>query len=228
MRSTRRVWAGLAVVASTPLAAQGQAPAAGATAPAGAAPVAMAAPRPADFTYHGNQHQRDYPFAKALQKQLAGEGGEGGIGFSASGPDFRAPALDADQLRMALVGNTVRKDQAVALHFHPNGTVQGWKRDWSKAEMSQCPTPLGEDHEIENGVCYTAVVNPIAGRYAIRGNQVCMPAYSGKPQDGEACYYFAFVTKFVMIGDGKRTYGSGKDLVVGRVLDTFRKRSARD
>ena len=31
-----------------------------------------------------------------------------------------------------------------------------------------------------------------------------------------------------MIGDGKRTYGSGKDLVVGRVLDTFRKRSARD
>jgi hypothetical protein len=31
-----------------------------------------------------------------------------------------------------------------------------------------------------------------------------------------------------MIGDGKRTYGSGKDLVVGRVLDTFRKRLDKD
>lgn len=218
MRSTLRVWAGLAVVVSTPLAAQGSAPTAAGAAPAGAGA------RPAEVLYHGNQHQRDYPFAKALQKHLAGEGGEGGIGFSASGPEFRVPALDAEQLRMALVGNTVRKDQAVALYFHPNGTVQGWKRDWSKAELAMCPTRLGEDHEIENGVCYTAVVNPIAGRYTIKGNQVCMPAYSGKPQDGEACYYFAFVTKFVMIGDGKRTYGSGKDLVVGRVLDTFRKR----
>ncbi len=75
---------------------------------------------------------------------------------------------------------------------------------------------------------YAALVDPIAGRYAIRGSQVCMPAYSGKPQDGEGCYYFAFVTTFVKIGDGKRTYGSGKDLLVGRVLDTFRKRSARD
>jgi hypothetical protein len=223
-----RVWTGLAVVISSPLGAQGQTSSAGSAPAATAPPAVTAVLKPAEVSYHGNQHQRDYPFAKALQKQLAGEGGEGGIGFSASGPDFRAPALDADQLRMALVGNTVRKDQAVALYFNPNGMVQGWKRDWSKAEMSQCPTPLGEDHEIENGVCYTAAVNPIAGRYAIKGNQVCMPAYSGKPQDGEACYYFAFVTKFVMIGDGKRTYGSGKDLVVGRVLDTFRKRSAKD
>jgi hypothetical protein len=91
-----------------------------------------------------------------------------------------------------------------------------------------CPARLGEDHAIDNGVCGTAVVIPIAGRYTIKGNQVCMPAYPGKPQVGEACYHFAFVTKLVMIGDGKRTCGSGEDLVVGRAPDTFRKRLDRN
>lgn len=113
-------------------------------------------------------------------------------------------------------------------HFHPNGTVQGWMRDQGKAERAMCPARLGEDHAIDNGVCGTAVVVPIAGRYTIKGNQVCMSDYPGKPQDGEACHHFAFVTKLVMIGDGKRTCGSGKDLVVGRVLDTFRKRLDRN
>lgn len=221
--STRKVWAGLAVVASAPLWAQTSAPPVAPSPP----PPGPAARPDAEVMYHGATHRRDVPFARALQKHLAGEGGEGGMGFSASGPDFVAPALDADQLRMALVGNTVRKDQAVAMYFHPNGQVQGWKRDWSRAAPSACPTPLGEDWEIEKGVCWTAEVHPITGPYTIKGNQVCMPAYSGKPADGQACYYFSFVTKYVMIGDGKRTYGSGKELVVGRVLDTFRKRGGR-
>lgn len=177
--------------------------------------------------YSGSTHKLDYPFAKALEKHLAGEGGEGGIGFSASGPEFKIPALDDAQLRLALPGNTVRKDQAVAIYFNPNGTVQGWKRDWAKAEMSFCPTPLGEDYEIEHGICYTAIVNQIVGNYTIKGNQVCMPAYSGKTADGQACYNFAFVTKYVMIGDGQRTYGSGKELVKGKILDTFRKRGPK-
>jgi hypothetical protein len=128
---------------------------------------------------------------------------------------------------MALPGNTIRKDQAVAIYFDPNGSVQGWKRDWAKADMTSCPTPLGEDYEIEHGICYTATVNPIIGKYSIKGNQVCMPAYSGKPADGQACYYIAFATKYVMIGDGIRTYGSGKELVKGKTLDTFRKRGSK-
>jgi len=223
MRTTRRIWGGLAAVFSMPALSQAPAP----TAPPTTAPHAALASRPADVFYHGSTHERDVPFARALQKMLSGEGGEGGIGFSASGPDFKVQALDEQQLRMALVGNTVRKDQAVAIHFRADGTVQGWKRDWSKAPTSQCPTPLGEDHEIDKGECYTAAVNPIVGPYAIRGNQVCMPAYSGRKEDGQACYYFAFVTRYVMIGDGKRTYGSGKELAIGRVLDTFRKRPTK-
>jgi len=191
----------------------------------GSAQTAPAAEKPSPgVQYYGSAHQQDYDFAKALQKHLGGEGGEGGIGFSASGPDFKIPALSNEQLKMALPGNTVRKDQAVAIYFDPNGNVQGWKRDWSKADKSKCPTPLGADYEIQYGECWTAAVNPIIGKYTIKGNQVCMPAYSGKPADGEACYYFAFATKYVMIGDGKRTYGSGKDIVRGRTLDAFRKK----
>ncbi|MBL0088963.1 MAG: hypothetical protein IPP44_20740 [Ideonella sp.] len=214
MKVSRKVWLGVGVVA-------------GASANAQTTSAAPAATAPAAVMYHGSTHKPDYAFAKALQKHLAGEGGEGGIGFSASGPEFKIPALDEAQLRMALPGNTIRKDQAVAIYFDPNGTVQGWKRDWAKADMSACPTALGEDYEIENGVCYTATVNPLVGKYAFKGNQVCMPAYSGKSADGQACYYIAFATKYVMIGDGQRTYGSGKDLVKGRVLDTFRKRGPK-
>jgi hypothetical protein len=212
MRLSTKIWVGIGVVASASASAQTTAP----------APAAAAATPPVN--YPGSTHKQDYPFARALQKHLAGEGGEGGIGFTASGPDFKIPALNEQQLKMALPGNTIRKDQAVAIYFDPNGTVQGWKRDWAKAEMAQCPTPLSEDYEVDNGVCYTATVNPIVGPYTIKGNQVCMPAYSGKAADGQACYYVAFATKFVMIGDGQRTYGSGKDIVRGRVLDTFRKR----
>ena len=72
MRSTIRIWAGLAVVISSPLTAQGQTPTAAAAPPATTAPIAAAALKLSDVTYHGNQHQLDYPFAKALQKQLAG------------------------------------------------------------------------------------------------------------------------------------------------------------
>jgi hypothetical protein len=64
-------------------------------------------------------------------------------------------------------------------------------------------------------------------KYSIKDNQVCMPAYSGKPADGTSCYYISFVTKYVMIGDGKRTYGSGKDIVKGRSLESIRKISPK-
>ena len=210
MKISTKIWISIGVVAGASANASAQTTAPSTTAAA--------------VNYPGSTHKMDYPFAKALQKHLAGEGGEGGIGFTASGPDFKIAALDEQQLKMALPGNTIRKDQAVAIYFAPNGMVQGWKRDWAKAEMAQCPTPLGEDYEIDSGACYTATVNPIVGPYSIKGSQVCMPAYSGKPADGQACYYIAFATRFVMIGDGQRTYGSGKDIVRGRMLDTFRKR----
>ncbi len=166
------------------------------------------------------------PFQRGLSKILDGEGGEGGIGFSQSGPVFATPALTSEQLAVALPGRTIRKDQAVAIYFGQDGNVEGWKRDWSASEdMSACPTPLGDNHEVEHGKCYTAVVNPIVGKYEIRDGRVCMPAYSGRAEDGTGCYYIGFVTKFVMIGDGERTYGSGKDLVDGRRLEVFRDKS---
>jgi hypothetical protein len=162
------------------------------------------------------------PFQRGLDKILDGEGGEGGIGFSQSGPVFATPALTNEQLALALPGRTIRKDQAVAFYFGTDGIVEGWKRDWTPGDADQCPSALGDNHELDNGKCYTAVVNPIKGPYEFKNGQVCMPAYSGKAADGTGCYYIGFVTKYVMIGDGKRTYGSGKDLVNGRQLEVFR------
>jgi hypothetical protein len=167
------------------------------------------------------------PFERGLSKILDGEGGEGGIGFSQSGPVFATPALTNEQLAASLPGRTIRKDQAVAIYFGTDGQVEGWKRDWSKADnQSSCPTPRGENHEISHGVCYTAVINPLVGKYEFKDGRVCMPAYSGKPEDGIGCYYIGFVTKYVMIGDGQRTYGSGKDLVDGKYLEVFREPAA--
>jgi len=185
---------------------------------------APAANRDENGTFPASKTGDTVPFGRGLAKILDGEGGEGGIGFSQSGPVFATPALDDRQLKAALTGRTIRKDQAVAFYFGPDGKVEGWKRDWSPADPSQCPTALGDNHEIDDGKCYTAVVNPINGPYTIKDGRVCMPAYSGKPADGTGCYYIGFVTKYVMIGDGERTYGSGKDLVDGRQLEVFRKK----
>jgi hypothetical protein len=230
----RKIWTGLGIAAALaggPLVAQetGEAGEAGTAAPAKQAAEsgeggegAAVSPATADAeNFHGATGQRDFPFAKALSKVMAGEGGEGGIGLSQTGPNFVIPALTAKQLRVALVGNTIRKDQAVAMYFAPNGRVEGWKRDWAKADMSKCPTKLGDSHEIEGGECWTATVNPIVGPYEIRDNAVCMPAYSGKAADGRGCYHIGFAMKHVIIGDGKRMYGSGKDLVPGRELAAF-------
>jgi hypothetical protein len=176
---------------------------------------------PAVENFPGATGQLDVPFAKALHMMLNDDGGGGGIGFTSAGPVFSAPALTDAQLKMALPGATIRRELAWAAYFAPDGTVEGWKRDWSKADMSKCPTPLGYDYEVEDGSCYTAVKNVISGKYEIRNGQVCMPAYSGKPADGEACYYIAFITSFAVISDGKKVYGGGKDFVKGRVLDSY-------
>lgn len=66
------------------------------------------------------------------------------------------------------------------------------------------------------------VVSPIVGRPEIRDGRVFVPAYSSKAEDGTGRYYIGLVAKFVMIGDGTRTFGSGKDLVNGRQLEVFR------
>ncbi len=74
-------------------------------------------PKPADSAdkFYSATGQRDVPFGKAREKIMEGSGGEGGIGFSKSGPEFVAPALTDSQIKAALVGNTFRKDQAVAI-----------------------------------------------------------------------------------------------------------------
>lgn len=218
MQITRKVWLGAGAVAVAVMAAGANGHLGQIASPAHAADAVDMFP--------GKTLALDVPFAKALGKMLEGEGGEGGIGFTAAGPEFVAPALTSSQLAAALPGNTIRKDQAVAFYFGKDGIVEGWKRDWSEADMNKCPTKLGDNYEIDDDKCYTAVVNPIKGKYTIKDNQVCMPAYSGKVADGEACYYFGFVTRFVMIGDGQKTYGSGKDIVEGKVLDVFMKKEA--
>jgi hypothetical protein len=206
----RKIWAGAGVAAAVLATAQAaDDPAVGGTFPA-------------------SKTGETVPFKKALGKVLEGEGGEGGIGFSKSGPTFEAPALTSEQLKLALTGRTIHKDQAWAVYFDPNGTVDGWKRDWSEADKSKCPSELGDNYQIDEGKCWTAVVNPLKGPYTFKDGQVCMPAYSGKPADGQACYYIGFVTKFVMVGDGKRTYGSGKDLVEGKHLEVFLKKKEKE
>lgn len=214
MRTTRKIWVGAGVVATAIVAngldvrhdtgkmtmtAQAQAAEAGPT---------------NDF---GNT-----TFAKALEKILAGEGGEGGIGWSGFGPTFTTPALNDEQLNKALVGRTVRKDQAVAFYLGKDGIAEGWKLDWSKADASKCPDKLGEYYEIEHGQCWTAAKSDFKGKYEIKNGQVCLPALTGKPADGQACYYVGFALTKVIVGDGKKMFGSGKDLVDGKSLAIFR------
>ena len=184
------------------------------------AQAARGAPAPV-LDYPGATGKLTVPFSKALKMMLNNDGGGGGIGYLSSGPVFRSPALNDAQLALALPGNTIRRELAWATYFDPNGTVEGWKRDWSKADMSKCPSILGDDYEIEGGVCYTAAKHVISGKYTIKNGTVCMPAYSGLSADGEHCYYIAFITSFAVIGDGKMVYGGGKDFKKGKHLEAY-------
>lgn len=213
MRIKQKLWTGL-----------GAAAVAGTAAVAATATVVQAA-SPSVTGFPSASGRLEVPFSKALTKMLGGEGGEGGIGFTRAGPAFEAPALDDSQLRAALPGNTIRKDLAVAFYFAPDGTVEGWKRDWSRADASKCPTPHGDNYDVDDGVCWTAITHVIKGRYRIDHGRVCMPSYSGKPEDGTHCYYVGFVTSYVLIGDGTKLYGSGKSLVHGKHLEA---RAAQD
>jgi hypothetical protein len=234
MRTTRKFWTSIgtttavallgAAMTTAPVIAQTQAPAPTKAAEGGEGGEGGEGTRKSTLTFPDAEGKPSVAFSKALNKILGGEGGEGGIGYTKHGPAFEIPALSTEQLKETLVGRTVRKDQAVAMYFNPNGTVEGWKRDWIEADKSQCPTELGEDYEVEDGQCYVAVVNPIVGPYKFDNGRVCMPAYSGKKSDGTACYYFAFATKYIIIGDGKKMYGSGKELYPGRQLDVFLRR----
>ncbi len=170
--------------------------------------------------YPGATGKLTMPFSKALKMMLNNDGGGGGIGYLSSGPIFQSPALNDAQLALALPGNTIRRELAWAAYFDPNGNVEGWKRDWSKADMSKCPSTLGDDYEIDGGECYTAVKHVISGKYTIKNGTVCMPAYSGLPADGEHCYYIAFITSFAVIGDGQMVYGGGKDFKKGKHLES--------
>lgn len=213
MRITRKMWIGAGVVATAVIAG---APDIRHDQIAFVAEARAADPAPAANDF-GNT-----TFAKALEKMLAGEGGEGGIAWSQFGPTFGTPALNDAQLKQGLVGRTVRKDQAVAFHLGTDGNAEGWKLDWSKADAAKCPDKLGEYHEIQHGQCYTAARFEIKGKYEIKNGQVCLPSLTGKPADGQACYYVGFALNKVIVGDGKKLFGSGKDLVDGKSLAIFR------
>lgn len=158
------------------------------------------------------------PYETVLKKMLGGEGGEAATGFTSGGATVTVQSLNDAQLKQALPGNTLRKDLGFAVYFDPSGTVEGWRKNWSKAERAGCPTDAGENHVYhkDENACFTATNQVLSGKWTVKGGQICMPSLGGKPV--EDCYNLTFLYDRVALSFEGKVAGGSKDLVKGKQL----------
>jgi hypothetical protein len=172
----------------------------------------------------------DFPggsFASALDKVLAGEGGEGGAGMSRLKRMVMIPALNGAQIEKALQGNTLRRDESFAFAFE-NGTFSGWEYEWQEVEVKRCETAAKTDvtYELDEGVCWSRSDNRVSkGTWSVEQDMLCTQPALKMVTDGQRCVSLALVLdNLAVFGPDGGMIGKGADLVRGKQLDEIRKR----
>lgn len=118
----------------------------------------------------------DFPggFDRALEKVLAGEGGEGGRGLTKMMPSVTSPALRGFQISKAITGNTLRTYGGSAIHYDPAGSLSGWMGSWTLASSGKCPgKTLTEDYFNGAKGCYKMTRKPVTGTWSVEGDKLC-------------------------------------------------------
>jgi hypothetical protein len=204
----RKIWLGLTCTASLGLVQAGENGESGESGEGGEQGAAMSS---------------DFPggtFDSALEKVLAGEGGEGGIGIVKSGANLSIPALSEAQLTRAFSDNTLRNGNNLAYHFSKNGTAEGWQVDWKQVDVAKCANNSDPSYEMDEGECWHQVTEALpAAKWTVRDSMLCLePALTALSENG-GCFSAFFVLNKVALYDAKGGMsGKGYDLHAGKQL----------
>lgn len=158
----------------------------------------------------------------ALEKVFAGEGGEGGVGFTKMNRSFSVPALTESQLRQVFSGNTLAAKGRVSAHLRADGTIDGWfSIDEEVKPFSRCPKEnfSGDNMFVHDGQCMHRSFEQFkAAKWSIKGDQLCVPNSVGFAEaPGAGCYYAALVlNNVVLFGEDGKMVGKGRDLSKGK------------
>lgn len=160
-------------------------------------------------------------FDKALEKVLAGEGGEGGRGLSKMLPSVTSPALAGYQVKKAFTNNTLYSAGASALHYDVSGKLAGWVGSWALISPDKCPTRAGPAETYFQGSkgCYKMTKHPAAGNWSVKNDQLCR-SFTANGKQTTGCSYVALLLETFALFDGETGAMSGKGfkLLAGRQM----------
>ena len=220
----RKIWLGLALTATGSVAL---AATSGAQRSSGGEEGAPASQAHGGETGEGGEGSAAYPgggFESALGKVLAGEGGEGGAGLRKEGDTVSFPALNDEQIRRAIAGNTLRLEQHSAYHFDKSGTGQGWEMKWSQVETSKCGKGADPSYSLENGECWRSETLKLpAAKWTVRDKKLCTDPAVLPVTGPKACASVFLILNNVALFDGDKLIGKGNTLHAGRQLDAHPK-----
>lgn len=158
---------------------------------------------------------------KALDKVFAGEGGEGGLGFTKMTRSFSVPALSENQLRAVFTGNTLGLPRKIAAFLRSDGKIEGWYAiNTPVTPVERCAnqdfnaTYLYMTHA---GQCmHRSFAQFKTETWSIKGDQICLPESVGL---GTGCYNAALVLNNVVLFDeGGNMVNKGRELAKGKVV----------
>jgi hypothetical protein len=160
-------------------------------------------------------------FAGALKQLFAGEGGEEGIGLIYDAGRVVVPPLNEAQVTEALTGNTLRRQEAFALHFESGGRFSGWEIKWETVDAAQCAK--GEpNYELEEGTCWHhSDVKIPQGTWSVRDGMLCtQPALVTAANANECVSMFILLDDIALFDKSGKMIGKGNELVQGKHLET--------
>ena len=180
-------------------------------------------PAPSGSEFQGDLNQ-------AVQLIFAGKGGYGGIGLGKMWPRLSIPALSGEQIRTALVGNTISNAEALGAYFNPEGSIEAWFVNWmAPPGKSKCPVKeiRGDAWRLLDGACRAKEIVPVRGAWRVDDNQMCVElawdtSASGNIQAGteKECWYVALVLdQIAFFHDSGAITSNGKRLLRGRALE---------
>lgn len=217
MAKVTKIWFGLGACVALSQSAAVQAQQHAALLAAGAETVALAgAPGEAGEAGEAGPESAgpdNFPggFDRALEKVLAGEGGEGGRGLSKMLPSVTSPALSGFQIKKAFTSNTLYSSGASALHYDPSGKLAGWVGSWALLSPGRCPTKADPAATYFQGAkgCYQMTKHPAAGTWSVNNDQLCR-SFTANGKETTGCSYVALLLETFALFDGETGSMSGK------------------
>lgn len=194
-----KLWSATAVAAATVL---------------GAPALAQEAPAPSESVYPSG-------FEKAVSLMLAGEGGEGGLGMHQVWPTLSVPALNGEQAKRALSGNSLTMPYHYTIQLGANGSVGGYNIKYVPVDLKKCPKKEvpGDGLLLYEGVCSQQINEPITGTWKVESHRLCLDARWDSDKVGECFNVFFVLDSVALVSQDGKLWHKAHKLKAGAAPD---------